>query len=432
MILGAAAAGFYGVTQFGGTSGAQRYTVNANRSAVSSLIIPSSPPLAAHVRVNGAWTTMGQTAAIGVATGDSARYFFPHHHTSRIRRTGAITRVRVYAGLAISPASNYTRITVQIWRRRVGQRFDKIGETPNLLTSSAGIQDKTLTTPINVRLGDYYVVYVRKTIGIAGGNILALPVATNGLIKTQINTVPAPVSETWYAKTSGGSFNVEAELYMAPPQVVSIGYSQIEGHALQEGYAHDVTPAVDTTSATDMSLLTTGWDYQLFNTNRPGVSYENAGIGGQTAAQIIARASRDCFALKPRVAIVQMGGNDTDSSLVYTHMATFLDSCDARGIIPVVVANTPMTSKTNAQMFFHDRINLSLANLCASHAAGAIFVWMNEPMGQTVTTGTPTPPIGNLWDIKTAYDADGLHFDADGQAAFAQAIHDALTFDPTP
>jgi hypothetical protein len=78
-------------------------------------------------------------------------------------------------------------------------------------------------------------------------------------------------------------------------------------------------------------------------------------------------------------------------------------------------------------------MNVSLANLCATHAAGAIFVNVAGTMGQTTTTGTPTPPLGNLWDILAAHDSgDGLHYDANsGQLAFGTAINNALKFDFT-
>lgn len=430
---------------------AQQITVIGGGSEVANFQILPAKTRTALVRANGSWLSLSQTADFaGIGAGDSVRVNFSMWHAGRIRRDCQLDSVAMYIGSLAGTA--YTGVHVQVVRRYDNSRFSFVGQSPNLLVgTSPGVRGKRLGTPIQAKAGDYYAVLVRKPTAGANGNIFDLVGDANASVRVA-PTDTKPVYPTcanppcgdaaangfqWYAATVNvASFYFPVEFFTKPPQMVAIGYSQIEGQNLAYSFARNSTLSQDTLETTDPKFVTTTWDDIFTTTLQPGISFENNGVGGNTSAEFAVRASRDCYALKPRVALVQIGANDTDSALVYNTVKAFLDSCQTRSIAPVVLKMTPMTNKpptwaqsTLAYMRWRDRIDKSIEVLCAGHASKPICIDADADLGKNRAAG----PIGNLWDIRTAgstFDSgDGLHYTAAGQAAYAAAINNALKYD---
>ena len=94
-----------------------------------------------------------------------------------------------------------------------------------------------------------------------------------------------------------------------------------------------------------------------------------------------------------------------------------LDACETANIVPIVMKITSWTNGTNEQMLIRDEWNTDLAALVATYTC-AVCVDLDSAVGQNRVGGA----VNNLWDIKNAYNADGVHFNLDGYAAIASKI----------
>jgi lysophospholipase L1-like esterase len=149
------------------------------------------------------------------------------------------------------------------------------------------------------------------------------------------------------------------------------------------------------------------------------------GIGSETTANILARFKADVIDLKPKIVIIEAGVNDIATSVTQTTFISnynkMLDSCAVHGIRAIICHIMPWTNGTNAQMQKRDKWNASLDSLSALHA-GTICINFDTPLGQFRVGGD----AGNLWDIKTAYDSDGVHFTLAGYTKIAEVIKPRL------
>jgi len=98
-----------------------------------------------------------------------------------------------------------------------------------------------------------------------------------------------------------------------------------------------------------------------------------------------------------------------------------LDAAQAAGITTVVLKILPWTNGTNSQMQTRDDWNASLAALAAGYS-NAVLVDASSYVGQYRASGSG----GNLWDIQTAYNQDGVHFNQTGHGQIALAIAEAI------
>jgi len=78
-------------------------------------------------------------------------------------------------------------------------------------------------------------------------------------------------------------------------------------------------------------------------------SYVNRGIAGQTTSQMLVRFRQDVVSLKPRVVVIQGGGNDVASvftpgteGLVLDNMRSMTEIAKANGIRVVIASATPV------------------------------------------------------------------------------------------
>jgi hypothetical protein len=388
----------------------------------------------AMVRVNGAWTALGDTANLdGAALEDSVRYHFPQLHTNRIRRECTIDSVRVFTGS--TTATGYTGVWIQIVRRHAGQRFSFVGQTPNLVTGTrAGIQAVRLARPIRAKSGDQYVLVVRKIAGLPGGPLFHAVASKNAVIRQAANVdapayPPGVAGYRWYdTAIAHRGANIEVELLtVTPPQVVVIGYSHLEGRNLQYGYAHDVTMECDTTSATDPSLVVDSWDRFLFGMPGSAISWENASVGGESSTQIRTRAPRDCYALKPRLAVIQLFGNDhrhgVSVATGLSNLRAMIDSLKTRAINAAFILPVQQSGMDDAWAASIDSLISPMLNVIHDRMPAAIIVDPRHVMAACRAGAV----CGNRWGSVVEYSTgDSLHWNEAGQRAFAFEIGKSL------
>jgi lysophospholipase L1-like esterase len=341
------------------------------------------------------------TGAADTAIPEGGRFFLSNDKQSRIRQAGSVTGLRIYA----TDLANMVSLTVAIWRKN-GAVWDLVGSEDILSKLTGGqITTVTLTTPIAVRTGDY--------IGVGG-----IPAAGGATPFTAITGAPADasyaldgampiISTNWAAGTTSTSW-VPIEVRMQAPNAVCIGDSVSAGHPANYSYIEATKTA---NPASDLAELLVG---------ATGCTAQNMGIGGQNSTEILARFAADAVALKPRLAVIVAALNDlADSATQATYIANMiamLDLCMAGGIVPVVLG-LPWTNGTDEQMAEYDAWILALRSVLAGYPL-ATYVDARQYVGQYRATG----PAGNLWDIKTAYNSDGVHYNAAGYSALVAAI----------
>lgn len=382
------------------------------RSSVSSGY-PAFPPNADLVIVAPYDTAASGTGNFG-STSVVQRSFLTLGQKYRIRQNGTITRVRLYA----ASVTDLTGMYITVWRKD-GSTYDLVGESNNIAGSLVAGNFATidLSTPIaGVQEGDFYGF--RMTWGKSSPSGLNLFGRTSQTgVTTYIYAGQAAATDfAWESQSAGAGSVVPVELYMQAPQAVFIGDSIMMGAT-----AH--TSFLSTTLETGMS---TTIEYHL--SQLTGYTYQNMGIGAQTTTQMLARFSADVVALKPKLVVINGGVNDIVGGAVtkatfLSNWEDMLDAVQAEASIDAVVVLKilPWTNGTNGQMQTRDAWNADLVTLASGYSK-AVVVDASSRVGQTRASGDP----GNLWDIKTEYDDDGVHFLSAGYEQIAQAIAQAL------
>jgi len=338
----------------------------------------------------------------------NARYFLNRQQDTRIRQTGVLTQVQMYLD-AIPPA--LTAFYIQIWRRNPDGTYNRISSEDVLPSLADGMNTITLATPVAVVEGDF-VGY-----GYTGDSpadfFMQTLSGTSALRYT--NTEPRETGYAWDSQLKLNAF-YQIRTYVSPgPLVVCIGDSIMMGAPAHTSYCVD--------AAMESAPHTT---IPYFLGMRLNAAYQNMGIGSETTTLIAARFAADVVALKPKIAIIEGGVNDiaggTITQATYlANWATMLDACAAADIIPVCLAILPWTNGTDEQLRTRDTWNAALRDLVLRYG-GAVWVDASPYVGQYRTGGDDN----NLWDIQTAYNADGVHYNTAGHAQIARAIADAI------
>jgi lysophospholipase L1-like esterase len=324
----------------------------------------------------------------------------------QFRQTCTIESAQVRIGVV--PANFYLKIY-----RKIGSNYWLVGRTPDLADQLSAATCTVRFPPMEVREGDYYG-YMVVTTGNSSYQLTARTgqagvstFYTNAEIGAENISTAAPMEE-------GSGVVCPITFFARAPQIVGIGDSIMCGKNAHGSYVQ--------TSETDDdpdSSITAKVGQRL------KCSYQNMGIGSETSALVAARIAADCVNLYPRIAIVEVGVNDIATSVSQStyvaNMTTILNACQAAGIIPVVCLIAPWTNGTNTQLQTRDAFNAAVVTLCGSYST-AIVVDLDDYLGVFRAGGD----AGNLWDIITAYNGDGVHFTTLGYSRYADAILDAI------
>ncbi|MEK7458091.1 MAG: GDSL-type esterase/lipase family protein, partial [Patescibacteria group bacterium] len=349
--------------------------------------------------------TSGAGSVSGSATG---RDFLFNNSQDRIRQNGTITRIRLYIAGSLASTTN---VTLRIWRFN-GSTYDQVGTSGNILSSLTGGQFNTVTLSpgISVMEGDYVGIQITSTAGtqlvLSGSGDGHGWKYTDGMVGNNFNWDGS-------AAANNGS-TVAIETYMTSPQMIFIGDSIMAGHTAHYSFA-------EATATTYNSQSTTIGGYV---SSTLGYTYQNMGIGSETTTNIVARFTTDVVNLSPKIVVIEGGVNDIAGGAItkatfLSNWTTMLNSCQSNNITCIITLILPWTNGTNGQMITRDDWNSALRKLANSYS-NAVVVDADPYVGQYRATG----PVGNLWDIKTAYNADNVHFNSAGHQQIAKAIVD--------
>ena len=329
---------------------------------------------------------------------------------SRFRTTCDVQAIAIYIGLM----DNVTNIQVCVWRTN-GANYDLVARTENLSSKITTTTSNyvVLTTPISVRVGDYYGYKIEST-GANSQILKGLNQSGNNTYYT--DTVVSNTACNWSTNSMLSGAMVPIHFYAQAPAGVTIGDSLIAGHPLNYAFIeYGNLTLYDPTSTIDYWL-----------SDKTGAPIINMGIGSQKIETIAARFAADVVALKPRYAIIEGGVNNsilTERALFQSSWIAMLDLCRANSIKPIAMGVFPWTSGTSPN---EKAIEIGIWNEWLHSTVltyGGYYVDVRPRIGLYRAGGSP----GNLWDIQTAYDSgDHIHLNVDGYHAAALAITDQV------
>lgn len=351
-------------------------------------------------------------ANFGGAAGNTSKEYFVHAHNYRIRQSGSIRRIKLYA----ANTTNLTAVYFKVWRKGgAAGTYDLAGTSNNILSSLTAGQINTidLSTAIDAQEGDFYGFRLEWTDGTQ--NLYAKSGVASLTTYSVTNTTPAVTGFAWESQTASAGVVVPIEMYMAPPVFVAVGDSLVSGNPNHRSYL-----------LVDTSIDATHKQVARFIALKLNYTYQNMGVGGENVGTRAARFNADVVALHPRFAVIEGGTadiiNGASKAQYVDGWVTMLDLAIANGITPVAVLIPPCTYLTTAQHQTREDWNNSLTNLVMREYPAAVLVDTETYLGKYKTGGD----AGNLWDLQTAYNADNTHLTVEGNRRFAQAIVDAI------
>lgn len=149
----------------------------------------------------------------------------------------------------------------------------------------------------------------------------------------------------------------------------------------------------------------------------------NAGVGGDTVAEMLARVDDDVIAYAPDRCLILGGTNDlasidsgaTTVSAVITDYETILDALQAAGIEPIMVTLPPRASYQDEC----DQFNIALTDLA-------------DRRGHVLVDGYSVLVDPTTRAQQASYTTDGVHFTIAGAQALGQSVANQLANHYTP
>lgn len=146
----------------------------------------------------------------------------------------------------------------------------------------------------------------------------------------------------------------------------------------------------------------------------------NAGIGGQTSAQIAARFDTDVLAYKPDIAAILAGTNDlpdgTNGASTIANLQGMYEKAAKAGILVLATTIPPATAAQAGQETLRLRVNQWMRGYARSHR-GVILADIAAAWQDPTLTG---------FKVVAAYVHDGVHPSMLGAAVAARVMADAL------
>lgn len=325
--------------------------------------------------------------------------------TRAFHQSGDLVRVKLQIGTLAVNGGTY-KIKVFRWNGGTSL-YDLVGEQSFVITA-AGLATVTLdiSPPITVQIGDIP--------GFWSDSNFSDALLSGGKIVSAVGDISA--SNAFSTLSSDRALNFE--LFIKPPYLAVTGESIPEGHNTASnahgglhvaGYAGEV-------KSIPWPVATAEIMAQLKAIIGSGsiLKYQNLALGSQTFAWAATTGIAACVAAKPKVILVHCGVNDVSTARSWANVDTDLDTIKAAipaGTKLLIDEILPWTAGTDEQAATIRTWNTNLAIWCAAN--DATLVRCHDAMGQ-VRAGT-----GELDDLKTTYDHDGVHLTAAGVLALA-------------
>jgi len=338
-------------------------------------------------------------SAVGGGTSGSGRTLVQSTTSARhIRRSGTITGCRLRTG---DSAESAFRIRIYRWN---GTEYDYISQQSEELTLPLGAatQDYTFAAPLAVKAGDAVGIWL-------GDNDAELAVSSqsgshviygDGLL-VDTSTV-----------TQLSNFAMDLELLGPAMDLAITGDSIVEGHNgtnEYHGYLHtaerfggDETCEI---GAQIRAIKGTSW------------YYENHALGSQTFEWVAGNGMQSVL-LNPTASIwIHCGVNDVASARTWSQVEDNLDKI--RSVIPentnlYISEILPWTNGDDTEAATIRTWNGYLATWCSAN--NATLIVCHDAMGKIRVS------TGELDDLATAYDEDGVHLTEVGVSALAAIV----------
>jgi hypothetical protein len=282
-------------------------------------------------------------------------------------------------------------------------------------TSFDLLSDQVLAVPIEGTLNNY-TLDLATPVTVQIGDVPGLYIPNNGFLGTDTNQTPirytaGDVTGTdAFATTT--SRTCQIELFMAPPFLAVTGDSIPEGHNAgnsNHGGLHDGAGTVVIPWAVPASEIMA----QLRERLRGVLAYQNLALGSQTFAWVASTGIGKCHAVKAHTVLVHCGVNDVSAGRSWAQVEADLNTIRAALTTERLLVDEilPWTAGTDLQAATVRTWNASLLTWCAGN--GATLVRCHDEMGKVRVS------TGELDDLKTAYNQDGVHLSAVGVDALA-------------
>jgi len=343
----------------------------------------------------------------GGGTAGTGRTFLSTHFNNRVLQAGYVRRVRVNV-MQAGAANNWK---FKIFRPN-GTNWDFVSESETLTAGGTGTQTFNLSSPMACLPGDVLGVWLN---GGAGAN------ESDIYIKTRASTTGI----YWLAGDNTGTnqnftnsvnnFELCVEALGVQPFLATTGDSIAAGH-------HTAANWLSYEDGTGPSgTITSDIAYQLRSLYVPTLEYQNYGKGSQTASWVNSTGMVHAQLVTPKAIILHVGVNDINAGTTWASFSGSLDAIKAQltaGQRLFVDEILPWTNGSDVQNGTIRTWNASLATWCASNSATLILC--HDAMGKIRVS------TGQLDDLATAYDYDGVHLTQAGVDKMAQLWYQAL------
>lgn len=315
-----------------------------------------------------------------------------------ICQDGEITGFSFYASARLGNTS----IRLKVFRYNTGTtQYDYVSQSEDFNgENSTGVKGPfTLAAPLAVQMGDiigFFIPTATGGIGLSNARITKGRYVNGDIVTSNAFTLTLDTSP-------------EIEVYMKQPYLAITGDSIPEGHngaTAWHGWLHDVAVPV-----IPGGTVTSEPGNQL-KALLPTLKYQNMALGSQTYAWVASTGIVKAIATDANTILIHCGVNDVATARAWASTEADLDT-----IIAAVNAATPIprllideimpwTAGDDTEAALVRTFNANLAIWCAAN--GATLVRCHDAMGQVRAS------TGELDDMITAYNQDGVHLSAAG------------------
>jgi len=354
--------------------------------------------------IYGGRTTFTQSTNLNGGTG-SGRTLVGGYVTEGMLQDGYIRTIDA----EVSQVGTANGWKFKLFRPDGSGNYNMVAETETFTPAGTGTRTFTPATPLGpCQPGDRVGLWI---IGTNGGSTTRAQVFISSDAASSCYYSDGDLS-TLTAPTLVDDFSLNIRFNGIPPFLIGTGDSRMEGHNSAtpwHGWRHTGptgTPAAEVLN--QMRALV------------PTLEYQNYGRGSEKWDQLAAAASA-IAAKAPYAVLVQCGVNDVSTGRAWVdieaNMDTFLAAMPA-GTRLFIDEVLPWTNGNDTQAAAVRDLNTNYAAWCAAN--GAILVSSHDQMGKTRVS------TGELDDLKTEYDYDGLHLSLAGVDAWAGLLTAAM------
>lgn len=290
--------------------------------------------------------------------------------------------------------------------------FELVDERPLTLAATTGLQTFDLDTPVAVQQGD-----------VPGFHCVGGRIKYGGTPTLSMRYTAGDITDpNAFSSTLAGY--IEMECMSNRPYLAVTGDSILGGN--NQGADRWWPPQNPTTSVpTNPGGVITAEPAHRIALLAPGLEYQNTAKGSQKWAWVATANGGYDLALDtdPHTVVIMAGVNDVSGGETWATVEAGLDavkvSYDASTSERLFICGImPWTAGSDAQAATIRTWNASLEAWCATNGVG--FIPTTDAMGQVRVS------TGELDDLKTAYDLDGVHLTSAGVQALAEVIFAAL------